>query len=300
MPYTADPYRGDRYLYEGLSHFGDEIGQAFERCNATKKELEKADAAMTDLSHRQDPVTGEPLIPQEALDYYRQSKRRASAFEGIKQAMGLVKSFSDIQATSEERARDIAAFEHPVASYVDPDTGVRHYLGRHTRGSSVTDLDARGGASTRTVTPNKMIEQYDREDKLLTKQLKDWPLTFGLEENPDKLLNPKNPFGIVDKNDKFVATPKGSNQTHVQVGDNTLPIDEYKALQEKASRIKFIRQQKDALMEKARVGSPPTGRQQRPLRPGIPVARTPAEAEKMVASGVKQYQTPDGIVYNVQ
>lgn len=293
----GNEYRGDKYIYEGITGFGDEIEKAFERWNNNKKELEKADAAMQDMSQRNDPVTGEPLLSQDTIDYWRKSKRRASAYAGIKEAMGLAKHLSDLNQQNEERSRDDAAFQSPVASYTDAQ-GQTHYVGRHTPHSSVSNLDDRT-SSGRSVTPNAVITQANKENRLLTKQIGDWPLTSGLDQNPEKLLDPKNPFGIIDpKTGKFQATPQGSNQTHVQVGDNYLPIDEYKTLQQKAERIKRNKQ----LIDNAMPGGAGAGQQsrpaQRPLTPGVPVARNAAEAHRMVANGVKRYQTPDGTVYN--
>lgn len=296
----GNEYRGDKYIYEGITGFGDEIEKAFERWNANKKELEKADAAMQDMSQRNDPVTGEPLLSQDTIDYWRKSKRRASAYAGIKEAMGLAKSFSDMQAGNESRARDDAAFNNPVASYTGED-GQKHYVGRHTPGSSVSNLDDKTGKGY-SVTPNAVITQANRENKILTKQLADYPLTSGLDANPEKLLDPSNPFGImedVDGKQKFKATPQGSTQTHVDVGNgNYLPINEYKVLQQKAGRIMLNKKRIDAAMSGGGAQAGPSGGyRQRPLTPGIPVARNAAEAQKMIAAG-SSYQTPYGQVYH--
>lgn len=299
----GNDYHGDRYIYEGITGFGDEIEKAFERWNNNKKELEKADAAMQDMSQRNDPVTGEPLLSQDTIDYWRKSKRRASAYAGIKEAMGLAKNFSELQAGNEERSRDRAAFEQPVASYTD-DQGVKHYVGIHTPRSSVTDLDARGGQGHQ-LTPNAVIDQANRTIKADTTVLKNYPLTSGLDTKPESLLDDSNPFGVMVKdskgNEQFQATPKGSKQTHVDVGNgNILPVEEYKKLQVNAKRIMDSRKLIDDEMQKARTGGgrPTGGYSQRPLTPGVPVARNAAEAHRMIANGVKVYQTPYGQVYS--
>jgi hypothetical protein len=240
------------------------------------------------------------MIAPDVYDRWRQSKHRAAAAAGIMEGMGLFEKFSKVQGDNEERARDAAAFEQPVESYTDAQ-GQKHYVGRHTSRVGVSNLDDRGSQG-RSVTPNAVITQANKENKLLTKQIGDWPLTSGLDQNPEKLLDPSNPFGIIDpKSGKFQATEQGSTQTHVQVGDNYLPIDEYKTLQQKAARIVRNKKLIDAAMPG---GSGSSGQQQprpvqRPLTPGIPVARNAAEAHRMVANGVQRYQTPDGQVYSV-
>ena len=301
MAYNADPYHGDKYISDAGTSIANDISQAFDRWDKNRKDLEKADQMMQDMAQRNDPVTGEPMIDPDTYERWRQSKHRAAAAQGIIEGMGLFDKFSQMQGQNEDRAREQAAFNQPVASYTGED-GVKHYVGIHTPKTSVTDLDAKGG-SDRKVTPNMIVDQSSKENKLLSGQLKNWPNTVGLEQNPEQLLDPKNPFGIIDpKTGKFQATPQGSTQTHVQVGDNQLPIDQYKTLQQKAQRIMDNKKRIDSIISnqgnQGNQGQTTNRPQQRPLTPGIPVARNAAEAQRMIANGVQRYQTPDGTVYN--